>query len=243
VVLFEALTGKHPFRRGDREQARTVRELMPEFEYIELEHALSNALRCDPEGRTPTMAALREDLELAHDCILAQRGVPIDAATGARWFYHAHPPEERDAGEHGHFHLFLDRTAFPPLSALAAPQAPTPGDAEVVHILALSIDLQGLPTRLFSVNRWVTDEWLHAAPMILERLHLFDVTTAGAGDPLVNRWLTAALAAFAPEVEGALAQRDAAIAGARPTFFEDRALEILSEAPVDLQLAATRPDR
>jgi hypothetical protein len=167
----------------------------------------------------------------------------IDAATGARWFYHAHPPEERDAGEHGHFHLFLDRTAFPPLSALAAPQAPTPGDAEVVHILALSIDLQGLPTRLFSVNRWVTDEWLHAAPMILERLHLFDVTTAGAGDPLVNRWLTAALAAFAPEVEGALAQRDAAIAGARPTFFENRAREILSEAPVDLQLAATRPDR
>ena len=83
VVLFEALTGKHPFRRGDREQAYTVRELMPEFEYIELEQALSNALRCDPGTRTPTMAALREDLELAHDCILAQRGVTVDGASGA----------------------------------------------------------------------------------------------------------------------------------------------------------------
>jgi serine/threonine protein kinase len=83
VVLFEALTGTHPFRHGDRMQARTVRELMPEFQYIELEQALNHALRCDPERRTPTMAALRDDLELAHDCILAQRGDRIDEVSGA----------------------------------------------------------------------------------------------------------------------------------------------------------------
>lgn len=83
VVLFEALTGTHPFRHGDRKQARTVRELMPEFEYVELEQALHHALRSDPERRTPTMAALREDLELAHDCILAQRGCPVEPASGA----------------------------------------------------------------------------------------------------------------------------------------------------------------
>lgn len=74
VVLFELLTDVHPFRQGDRKKARTVREVMPDFEYIELEQALANALRCDPERRTSTMAALREDLELAHDCIVAQRG-------------------------------------------------------------------------------------------------------------------------------------------------------------------------
>jgi serine/threonine protein kinase len=82
VVLFEALTGVHPFRRGDRKKPRTVREVRPDFEYIELEEALDHALRCDPESRTPTMAALRDELDLAHDCILAQRG---DAAEdGAR---------------------------------------------------------------------------------------------------------------------------------------------------------------
>lgn len=83
VVLFEALTGTHPFRHGDRKQARTVRELTPEFEYVELEQALHHALRSDPEGRTPTMAALREDLVLAHDCILAQRGSPVDEVSGS----------------------------------------------------------------------------------------------------------------------------------------------------------------
>lgn len=53
----------------------------------------------------------------------------VDAKTGARWFYHAHPPEERDAGEHGHFHLFLDRDTFDGLQPRAKPldpKRPTP---------------------------------------------------------------------------------------------------------------------
>jgi serine/threonine protein kinase len=82
IVLFELLTGEHPFRRGDRKQARRVRELLPEFEYAELEKALADALRCDAERRTPTMTALREDLEMAQDCIVAQRNE--DPRGGAR---------------------------------------------------------------------------------------------------------------------------------------------------------------
>ena len=73
VVLFEALTGVHPFRFADRKQARTVCEVLPEFEYVELEQALAHALRSDPESRTQTMASLRDELELAHDCIVAMR--------------------------------------------------------------------------------------------------------------------------------------------------------------------------
>jgi serine/threonine protein kinase len=78
VVLFELLTDEHPFRHGDRKRARSVRELMPEFEYIELEQALESALLSDPEHRTQTMVELRDALELAHDCILAQRGEDLD---------------------------------------------------------------------------------------------------------------------------------------------------------------------
>ena len=84
VVLFELLTDKHPFRHGDRKRARSVRELMPEFEYIELEQALGSALISDPEHRTQTMAELRDALELAHDCILAQRGEDPDAPSTRR---------------------------------------------------------------------------------------------------------------------------------------------------------------
>lgn len=167
----------------------------------------------------------------------------VDDQTGARWFYHAHPPEERDAGEHGHFHLFLDRDAFGDLSPRAKPVDPDAPDARVVHIAALSIDLAGLPTKLFTVNRWVTDEWLYDASLILERLAYFDVGNAADGDPLVNRWLTAAVATFTPEIEQILAARDHALASASSAFFEDRSAEILSSVAVDLQRSVTELDR
>lgn len=75
VVLYELLTGRHPFVRGDRKLARPVREFLPDFEYDDLEDALRAALRYRPEDRTPTMVELREGLELARECLLAQRGV------------------------------------------------------------------------------------------------------------------------------------------------------------------------
>lgn len=167
----------------------------------------------------------------------------VDARTGARWFYHAHPPEERDAGEHGHFHLFLDRENFFPRRPRAKPLDPDAPDAGVVHIAALSIDFSGLPTKLFTVNRWVTDEWLYDATAIIERLPTFDLSHARDGDPLVNRWLTAAVATFAPEIERILHQRDAALSGAGPAFFEDRAHEILSATAIDLQSCVTEFER
>ncbi len=73
VVLYELLTGRQPFKPGDRRQPRPIRELIPGFDYDDLESALRNALRFSPEERTPTMATLREDLELARDCVVAQR--------------------------------------------------------------------------------------------------------------------------------------------------------------------------
>ena len=43
--------------------------------------------------------------------------------TRSRWYYHVHPPGERDPDEHGHFHLFLHRTQLDdPAGFLAAPR-------------------------------------------------------------------------------------------------------------------------
>lgn len=164
----------------------------------------------------------------------------VDSASGARWFYHAHAPGEREAGEHGHFHLFLDRSCFE--EGGAAPLAGPPGDAssgaDIVHIAAFAIDLNGLPTRIFTVNRWVTDEWLHKAGDIEAKLASFDLASA-TGDRLVNQWLTAAVAFFAPEIRKALRLRDAEITGwdlsADP--FEDRGREILSAIDIDINAA------
>jgi len=87
-----------------------------------------------------------------------------NGAISSRYFYHSHPPEEREADEHGHFHLFVGKQAMSnEAEALITPPALPNGQkrAEVVHIAALSIGYDGLPLRWFGTNRWVTDEWLY----------------------------------------------------------------------------------
>lgn len=160
----------------------------------------------------------------------------VDRRSGCRWFYHAHPEGERDGGEHGHFHLFFDRTLFRARAdtPLAGPPGGRSSGADIVHLVAIAINGDGLPTRLFTVNRWVTDEWLYPAVAIARRLTRFDLARAD-GDAFVNAWLTAAVEFFRPEIEAILAARDATIARwTGPDSFEDRSREILSSLPIDI---------
>ena len=73
VVLYELLTGRLPFVPGDRKLPRPIRDVLPGFDYHDLEAALRAALRYRPDERTQTMAEFREGLELARECLLAQR--------------------------------------------------------------------------------------------------------------------------------------------------------------------------
>jgi hypothetical protein len=60
--------------------------------------------------------------------------------------------------------------------------------ADVVHLAALSVSPEGLPITMFTVNRWVCDEWLFPHADIMAVIDDFDLTGAD-GDPLVNAWL------------------------------------------------------
>jgi hypothetical protein len=166
----------------------------------------------------------------------------VDRLSGCRWFYHAHPEGERDGDEHGHFHLFFDRARFRGKrdAPLGGPPGGRSGGADVVHVIAIAVDLRGLPMRLFTVNRWVTDEWLYPADAIARRLPSFDLGRAG-GDALVNTWLTAAVAFFRPQIEDALRARDAGIASwtGGPEALEDRGIEVLSSIEIDVNDAVT----
>lgn len=157
----------------------------------------------------------------------------ISASNRSRWFYHAHPPEQREPGEHGHFHLFLPLDMFDGAQPLGVPKpknkkGKTP--AKVVHLIALSCNVQGIPTHWFTTNRWVTNEYFMSGAAIIERLHRFDVCDA-PGDPLVNGWLTAAVATFRNQIAGLIRERDEKLG---ESSLEDRSLEILSADPVAL---------
>ena len=158
----------------------------------------------------------------------------VSPHNGSRYFYHCHPIEERGAGEHGHFHLFLPKLAMEqPNDAKCAPADLEVDRADVVHLAALSVSPEGLPIAMFTVNRWVCDEWLFSHNDIMSVIDGFDLTGAD-GDPLVNSWLTAMVHLTKPMISGLLAQRDERLAASNWNG-EDRALEVISILPVDLQ--------
>src|SRR5215510_2187659 len=69
----------------------------------------------------------------------------VDRERRVSFFYHSH----RD-GEHGHFHVYL----------LHADDAPATPFQPYAHLVAIEMSDTGIPTKLFTTNRWVTGETL-----------------------------------------------------------------------------------
>lgn len=168
-------------------------------------------------------------------------GDVADRDTGAQYFYHAHPADERP-DEHGHFHTFVDARGVPP-----APQPPLDtGDPHdtLTHLIAVAMDRTSEPTKLFTTNRWVTGGvWCGAddAAALLER---FDI---GGSEPsrLVNIWLSQLLVLFRPQIRLLLAERDRVLERWQQDHpdadvLEDRELHAPSELAISIkaQIAA-----
>lgn len=152
-------------------------------------------------------------------------GDVFDPESGAQWYYHSHAiggggPEGGPAAtpdrEHGHFHCFV------------RPQGP---EGPIHHLVAVAVDAFGRLTRLFTVNQWVVgDDWLEAreAALLVER---FDVQMARPSY-LVNRWLTAVVAAHEAQIKDLILKRDEALSASvadLQSALQNRDLEMLSE--------------
>lgn len=171
-----------------------------------------------------------------------------DTQTGSAWFYHAHEAAEaRPWHEHGHFHCFgmakaLRKGARP----LALPEDPGSFERAYVHLAAISIDPNGVPTRLFATNRWVTNEWMYPARHIVPLIERFEVHT-DARFALTSRWLSAMLRLFQPHIAWLLAERDRVIAARRAAgaeiFTEDESVEAVSVAGIDIDAHLGALDR
>lgn len=162
-----------------------------------------------------------------------------DSETGCAWYYHAHEPAlTRQWGEHGHFHCFmytelLDKAALP----IALPEDADFNRGGLVHLIAISFDASGIPTRLFAPNRWVTGEWMYGADDISALIDRFSISR-DARFALTSRWLSAILRLFQPQIGSVLRERDRVLCARRKIdpegFAEDRSLEIVSSAVINL---------
>ncbi len=162
-----------------------------------------------------------------------------DHTQGAIWFYHAHSAEEgeiRPWNEHGHFHLFLYTEHFPEgVKPVALPEDPDLNKGGLVHLVAVSFNHQALPIRIFTTNRWVSDEWMYSAETIMPLLERFVIHQNEYS--LTSRWLIALLKLYRPQVEWALKARDHMIENRQEvgqSFFENEEIEVLSAVNFDL---------
>ncbi|HXV23823.1 MAG TPA: hypothetical protein VED46_06165 [Alphaproteobacteria bacterium] len=167
-------------------------------------------------------------------------GEVFDPETGALYYYHAHPQSERDPREHGHFHAFLKS----PEPSVEIRPLPVPasdlraGHDGFAHLIAIAMDAESHPVRLFTTNRWVTGESWHRAKDVLALSHRFAVGHARPSWP-ANRWITAMLALFRPQLVWLLEERDRALAAwakghSGEDATEDRRFEILSSLPIEV---------
>jgi hypothetical protein len=168
------------------------------------------------------------------------KGDVFDPESHAQWYYHAHDKKDRP-GEHGHFHTFLrggGMAAGVEPAALPDFQPKEQKHDLVSHLIAISMDRSGWPTGLFTTNRWVTGETWYAAHDVAAMLDGFDMKIDKPSWS-VNRWLTAMLRLFRPQIEELLQQRDERVRAWRlqnpdVNAYEDRRLEVTSQLPIDV---------
>lgn len=107
----------------------------------------------------------------------------VDRRHGTEFYYHAHAANERLADEHGHFHVF----------------ARTHQASRFHHLVAISLNPHGLPTRLFLTNQWVTGESWVGVDRVVPLVERFDCQLSGRLAP-VAKWITAMIHIYMKEI-------------------------------------------
>ena len=155
-----------------------------------------------------------------------------DNKHASQYFYHAHPGLQRPFTEHGHFHLFVHAEELG-LRRNDPRYSPAPA-----HLLAVSMDAQGLPNGFFIVNRWVTKgPWLNLAQS--ERgLQHFQIK-GRHGNKEINTFLRALIQLYHTPIMALIQQRDEimqklCIDRDRRSVFADMKIEVLCYHPIQL---------
>ena len=205
--------------------------------YVAGNHLIDSLQRFVDAGRAPLAQVLGDRARATTwQQYQGTDGAPVGSTPGElHYFYHAHAMHGAAGQEHGHFHLFAQ---------LGADAGGTP---RYTHLVAVGVDARGLPLRLFTTNRWVTDEtWLPA-----KRVIALTAKIAAAGvrdDSGVQHWLRLQLGVFAPQIAELLRHRDRRMElrlqrGGRPGLFEDRRLHVISQCQVSVEHQLMALDR
>lgn len=168
------------------------------------------------------------------------KGDRIDHSTGAQYFYHC-DREDQDQEEHGHFHCFI-RYDHIPKHIKPKPLSDWNKYIEnpMTHLVAIAMNRFGQPTRLFSVNRWVTEEvWYdtHHTPNFIRRFKMTKEDSAYW--QVLDQWIEGMIRLFSPQIEWLNHQRDRFMNEHLTTNpdinpYEDTSIEVISDINISL---------
>ena len=213
---------------------------LPRAELLGLYDAALEAIECmtalAEAGQNPVTEVLG-GADVVEEWAHFPRGDVIDRTTHSQYYYHAHAAEERVPGEHGHFHTFVRPRAFFPEPQPAQTDDASQEAEPFTHLIGISTDASGQLIRLFTTNRWVTGEQWYPADDVIGMLDRFDIAIEQPS-PGLNRWVSAIVRLFRPQIVELIRVRDETIAHWRVSHpdrdvFEDRELQVTSEIPVD----------
>lgn len=184
-----------------------------------------------------TLQKKRKHIRLNH----YPKGDRIDLTTGGQYFYHCHR-EDTESQEHGHFHCYLRQSAIPKsMKPTPLPDWDKNQDNPMAHLVAISMNRLGQPIRLFTVNRWVTDETWFDAKYLPKLIKKFKMTLTNDDHwPVLDSWVENMLHLFAPQIEWLHLERDKIMAqwvrdNPSENSYEDINLEEISSIDIDLQ--------
>ena len=216
---------------------------------------MARSPQSDPGAQAKLAAAAASFLEVVSELHAAKRNVVTDLIgnapftqwehfppndfydpeTGALFFYHAHDPAERQDGEHGHFHCLVEKSRVNP--AAVPIYQPTHQDETkpLCHIIAVSIDMNGIPSELFTTNQWVTGEYFYSAEAVIPLIDAFKFP-ASRDSSLVSRWLADLVAMFRAQIIQLLVQRDVELGVIRKgrSRLRSRAIDVVTLTAIDV---------
>ncbi|CAM3657270.1 DUF6969 family protein [Polynucleobacter antarcticus] len=142
------------------------------------------------------LCGAKEFIELTH----YPKNDVVDLVSGYEFYYHAHPTSSTASREHGHFHLFQRQK-----------------NQTFIHLIAISLNPQGLPVRLFTCNQWVTGETMVESSKVIESLKDFDLEVKGRFGPIA-RWVSAMTTLYFYEMSTLIHARDQKLIDLEPAF-------------------------
>ena len=168
------------------------------------------------------------------------KGDRIDYDTGAQYFYHCHR-EDYDTTEHGHFHCFLRYNHIPTqIKPTPLPDWDKNMDSPMTHLVAIGMNCEGQPIRLFSVNRCVSYEVWYDAKHINQFIKQYKMTkTDNPYWQVLDSWVEGMIHLFSPQIAWLQQVRDLSIANHqknRPNVnvYEETDIQELSSISINL---------